>query len=77
MALPSSISLRAHALYLGDGISNLLVGGDRSLVPAKFESNIRAAAIGGEVFVASLGVETNDIVGVAAWYGPGQASNAT
>ncbi|KAF8074747.1 hypothetical protein FPV67DRAFT_1665496 [Lyophyllum atratum] len=60
-----------------DGFNNFLVGGDRSLVPVKFESNIRAAAIGGEVFVASLGFETDDIVGVAAWYGPGQASNTT
>lgn len=53
------------------------LGGDRSLVPANFESNIRAAAIGGEIHVASFGPEIDDIVGAAIWFGPGQASMST
>lgn len=46
-------------------------------MPQKFETNVRAAAVGGEIHVASIGPEVEDIVGVGVWYGPGQESMAT
>ncbi|KAF5383783.1 hypothetical protein D9615_003711 [Tricholomella constricta] len=61
----------------GDPFTDFLVGGDRTLVPAKFESSVRAASMGGEIHVASLGPTINDIVGTAVWYGPGQISMST
>ncbi|GLB43426.1 hypothetical protein LshimejAT787_1303270 [Lyophyllum shimeji] len=60
-----------------DGLHNFLVGGDTSLVPTKFEANVRATLAGGEVYVASLGTEANDIVGAITCHGPGQKPNST
>ncbi|KAG6807844.1 hypothetical protein H0H92_006223 [Tricholoma furcatifolium] len=60
-----------------DPFTDVLVGGDRSLVPFNLESAIRDALIGGEVHVAALGPEVDSIIGVAVWYGPGQSAGAT
>lgn len=48
-----------------------------SLVPEELEANARAAALGGEIHVATTGPDVGDIVGVAIWFGPGQGSMAT
>ncbi|TFK51146.1 acyl-CoA N-acyltransferase [Heliocybe sulcata] len=47
------------------------VGGDKKFVFPFHRATCAAAAIGGQLWVASCG-ET-DIAGVAAWFGPGQA----
>ncbi|KAF8074748.1 hypothetical protein FPV67DRAFT_1726249, partial [Lyophyllum atratum] len=60
-----------------DPFTDILVGGDRSLVRPQFEFNIHACSLGGELHVASIGPATEDIVGVALWYGPGQDSMTT
>jgi hypothetical protein len=46
-------------------------GGDRSLLPVKFESELRATSVGGRIQVASIGDAVQDIVGVALWFPPG------
>jgi hypothetical protein len=46
-------------------------------VPLNNESNLRAAAVGGKIQVASYGENAEDIVGVAIWFGPGQELNGT
>lgn len=61
----------------GDPLVDFISGGDDSLVPQKFEADVREAAVGGEIHVASIGPEVGDIVGVAIWYGPGQELMAT
>jgi hypothetical protein len=48
-----------------------------SLVRPKFEANVRAAAIGGVIYVAALGPEPEDIVGASVWFGPGQDPMST
>lgn len=48
-----------------------------SLVPLELGANVRAAAIGGEIHVATVGPEPEDIVGAAIWFAPGQSSMST
>lgn len=47
------------------------------LIREKFEANVRAAIIGGAIYVAATGPKAEDIVGASVWYGPGQASMLT
>ncbi|RDB15772.1 hypothetical protein Hypma_003725 [Hypsizygus marmoreus] len=60
-----------------DLFTTMLHGGDKALVHLRFETFVHAAAIGGQIEVATLGPQVEDIVGVAVWYGPGQSSSAT
>jgi hypothetical protein len=60
-----------------DPLTALLVGGDMPLVRLKFEANVRAAAIGGAIYVAAIGPKAEDIVGASLWFGPGQLSMLT
>ncbi|KAG6894942.1 hypothetical protein C0992_003849, partial [Termitomyces sp. T32_za158] len=53
------------------------MGGDRSLLRPDFEFWVCDALLGGEVHVATLGPEVNDIIGVAVWYGPGKSPMLT
>lgn len=48
-----------------------------SLVPLELGENVRAAAIGGEIHVATVGPKPEDIVGAAIWFAPGQSSMST
>ncbi|KAF9460507.1 hypothetical protein BDZ94DRAFT_1265750 [Collybia nuda] len=48
-----------------------------SLVPLELGANVRAATLGGEIYVATIGPEPEDIVGAAIWYAPGQSSMST
>lgn len=48
-----------------------------SLVPLELGANVRAAAIGGEIHVATVGPEPEDIMGAAIWFAPGQSSMST
>ncbi|KAF9041359.1 hypothetical protein BJ165DRAFT_1530091 [Panaeolus papilionaceus] len=57
--------------FQGDPFTDTLLGGDLSLSSLQLGANIRAAVIGGEVHVLSVGPEVDDIVGVAIWYPPG------
>ncbi|RDB15005.1 hypothetical protein Hypma_003724 [Hypsizygus marmoreus] len=60
-----------------DPFTDFLTGGNRSLVRPQFAANARAAALGGEIEVATLGLQPSDIVGVGIWFGPGQAPMST
>ncbi|KAH9477741.1 hypothetical protein JR316_0009968 [Psilocybe cubensis] len=60
--------------FKGDPFTNILVGGNMDLEPLQLGANIRAALIGGQVHVITLGPQPEDIVGVALWYPPGSSS---
>ncbi|KAH0582615.1 hypothetical protein H2248_010543 [Termitomyces sp. 'cryptogamus'] len=66
-----------QAAFGKDPFTNFLVGGDWSLVRPNFEFCVRAALLGGEVHIATLGPEVHDIIGVTVWYGPGQSPGST
>ncbi|GLB43425.1 hypothetical protein LshimejAT787_1303260 [Lyophyllum shimeji] len=59
------VELLRAALGEDDPFSDMLVGGDRSLVSAQLEMSVRAGALGGELHVASLGKEFVGGKGVA------------
>ncbi|PPQ64457.1 hypothetical protein CVT24_008467 [Panaeolus cyanescens] len=63
--------------FQGDRFSAVLLGGDLSLSSLQLAANIRAAIIGGEVHVLSVGPAVEDIVGVAIWYPPGTSGFAS
>ncbi|KAJ7102975.1 hypothetical protein C8R43DRAFT_230382 [Mycena crocata] len=52
-----------------------LTGGDRDISPGLHRANLRAAAVGGELWVAGFG--PTDISAVAVWFGPGTSYLAT
>jgi len=57
----------AAAAFANDKFALSLAGNDRSLI---YQTVIKAAAVGGELYVAGFGAD--DILGVACWFGPGQ-----
>ncbi|KAJ6604235.1 hypothetical protein DFH09DRAFT_1067971 [Mycena vulgaris] len=58
-----------HALQ--DPTVKTLVGGDVSSLDAFFVASIRAAALGGKIYIATEAVDTTVIRGMAVWWGPG------
>ncbi|KAG6894672.1 hypothetical protein C0992_005169, partial [Termitomyces sp. T32_za158] len=60
-----------------DPLISLLTGGDWSLLRPNFDFCVRDALLGGEVNVATIGPEVNDIIGVAVWHGPGKSPMLT
>ncbi|TFK41608.1 hypothetical protein BDQ12DRAFT_678231 [Crucibulum laeve] len=65
------------AAFDGDPFTNILMGGDLSLAPHQLRANARAAAVGGEIHVACIGDQLEDIVGAAIWYPPGTSGMAS
>ncbi|KAF9460511.1 hypothetical protein BDZ94DRAFT_1197671 [Collybia nuda] len=66
-----------QAAFDGDLLTRFLVGGDTSLLRSKFEANVRAAVIGGTIYVAATSSNAEDIIGASIWFGPGQGSLMT
>lgn len=60
--------------WTGDPFTNILAGGNLELAPHQLGANVRAALIGGQVHVITLGPKPEDIVGVALWYAPGSSA---
>jgi len=50
---------------------------DKCLIPHDLRSSVKAGAIGGKIFVAATGLDPEDIVGAAIWFGPGQDRSYT
>ncbi|THH19509.1 hypothetical protein EW146_g1655 [Bondarzewia mesenterica] len=64
-----------YAAFSEARFMNILVGGDKSLLPLYQAASIKSCVIGGHFFVAGLGHD--DITGVATWYAPGETSFGT
>jgi hypothetical protein len=77
----SLIETLAHFTWidalLDDPFTKFMMGGDMSLIPLELGANVRAAVIGGEIYVATVGPEPKDIVGAAIWFAPGQSTMST
>ncbi|KAF4616674.1 hypothetical protein D9613_008620 [Agrocybe pediades] len=57
----------------GDPFTSILLGGHLELAHAELLANVRAALIGGQVHVITVGPSAQDIIGVAVWYPPGSS----
>ena len=78
MVIPIKSSVTILTRILGDPFTDILIGGrDRSLDTLLLRANVRAALIGGQLDVMSIGPNTSDIVGAALWYPPGKKAFAT
>ena len=51
-------------------IGAFVAGNDRSLIYPEIQTVLKAAAVGGSLYVAGFGAD--DILGIACWFGPGQ-----
>ncbi|KAE9393404.1 hypothetical protein BT96DRAFT_1023062 [Gymnopus androsaceus JB14] len=63
--------------YHNDIAAKVFTGGDASLDESMWKAMIRAGFHSGAVYVSSDGAESNEIMSIGVWFGPGEVLYAT